>query len=492
MSSLSVQNPWWLRADSIESDSQILTFQESPIKWTPRIKHVLDIDSDNIYTLRGPRQVGKTTLLKLIIRDLIRGGVNPRRILYWTCDLVEGPKALVDLVEGFLDFTRDFADERRYLFLDEISAVKDWQRGVKYLYDTGRLRNSTVILTGSHSLDIRRASERLPGRRGTRAGSVDKILLPMKFSEYVETKDEEIGHLVDRLDLQRQSNRRELIDDIAKGKMPGILEELSLYSNELLRHFENYLITGGTPLTINDYERHGTIQQGTYSTYVQRTIGDIRRWGKSDVYLAQLIQRLIETQGSQVSWRSLRKGTDIGHESTVSDYVDVLKSSFVLCPLYVIDRSKGGPRYSSAKKIHFRDPFIFHALNGWVRQVPPYEATVKYLAGEGKAKLVESVICDHLVRLAYIYFPTDDFEPTRSLMYWKSKKNEVDFVLKYVSGYLPIEVKYKSSFSRREINGVYSFTSRDSEYRGLVITRDLLSDEKGVTAIPAHIFLMII
>jgi len=77
-------------------------------------------------------------------------------------------------------------------------------------------------------------------------------------------------------------------------------------------------------------------------------------------------------------------------------------------------------------------------------------------------------------------------------MYWKSKKNEVDFVLKYVSGYLPIEVKYRSSFSRREINGVYSFTSRDSEYRGLVITRDLLSEEKGVTAIPAHIFLMII
>ncbi|MDH5200432.1 MAG: ATP-binding protein [Candidatus Bathyarchaeota archaeon] len=452
----------------------------------------MDMDSDNIYTLRGPRQVGKTTLLKLIIRDLIREGVNPRRIFYWTCDLIEGPKALVDLVEGFLDFTRNFADERRYVFLDEISAVKDWQRGIKYLYDTGRLHNCTVILTGSHSLDIRRAAERLPGRRGTQAGSVDKVLLPMKFSEYVETKDEDVKHLVDRLDLKKQSTRRELIDDVAKGEIPRILDELSLYSNEILRHLENYLITGGILLAVNDYERHGVISQGTYHTYVQSTIGDIQRWGKSEVYLAQLLERLIETQSSQVSWRSLRKGTDIGHESTVSDYVDVLKSSFILCPLYVIDRSKGGPRYSSEKKIHFRDPFIFHALNSWVRQTPSYETAMNYLAGEGRAKLIESIICDHLIRLAYTYFPIDDFEPTRSLMYWKSKKNEVDFVLKYKSGYLPIEVKYGSSFSRRDINGVYSFTSFNSEYRGIVITRDLLSDDKGVMAIPAHIFLMII
>lgn len=491
MSGLVEQNPWWLRVEAIESDRQIIEFQESPIKWEPRIMHLFNMASDSIYTLRGPRQVGKTTLLKLMIRDLLQREVHPRRIFYWACDLVEGPKALVDIVEDFLDFSRDDG-ERRYIFLDEISAVKDWQRGVKHLYDTGKLRNSTVILTGSHSLDIRRAAERLPGRRGASSGPVDKVLLPMKFAEYVEVRDEDIERLIDRLDLRRTEKRLALIEELAKGELPRALDELSLYSHDLSKHLNDYLITGGVPRSINDYAKYGEIRQETYSTYVQVTIGDMLRWDKRETYVAQLLKRVIDTLSSQVSWRSLRKGTDVGHETTVSDYIDVLKSSFVLCPLYVLDRSRGGPNYNKEKKIHFRDPFIFHALNGWVNQVPSYPEALRFLAGEGKTKLVESVVCDHLMRLAYNIYPIDEYEPTMNLMYWKSKKNEVDFVLKYKSDYLPFEVKYTSSFSRREINGIYSFTSGKNDHYGIIITRDLLSREKGVVAIPAHLFLLLI
>lgn len=491
MSSLAVQNPWWLRAETIESDRQIVEFQESPIKWEPRIKYVLNMGSDTIYTLRGPRQVGKTTLLKQLIRDLIQGDVNPRRIFYWTCDLVEGPKALVDIAEDFLDFSRD-GEERRYIFLDEISAVKDWQRGIKHLYDTGKLSNTTVILTGSHSLDIRKAAERLPGRRGISSGPVDKVFLPMKFAEYVEALDEDIERLIDTLDLRRADKRAALIDELAKGEIPRVLDELSLRSHKLSALLDDYLLTGGVPRSINDYVKYGEIRQETYSTYVQITIGDILRWDKRETYIAQLLKRVIDTLSSQVSWRSLRKGTDVGHETTVSDYIDVLKSSFVLCPLYVLDRSRGGPNYSKAKKIHFRDPFIFHALNGWVNQVPPYPEALSFLSDEGRSKLIESVVCDHLMRLAYNVYPTDEYEPTMNLMYWKSKKNEVDFVLKYKSDYLPFEVKYSSSFSRREINGIYSFTGGRADYNGIVLTKDLLSKEKGVVAIPTHIFLLLV
>ena len=79
-----------------------------------------------------------------------------------------------------------------------------------------------------------------------------------------------------------------------------------------------------------------------------------------------------------------------------------------------------------------------------------------------------------------------------NLMYWKNKKNEADFVLKYKSEYIPFEVKYSSSFTRREIYGIYSFTNGNRDTNGIIITKDLFSIEKGVVSIPAHIFLLLV
>ena len=50
--------------------------------------------------------------------------------------------------------------------LDEITAVKDWTRAVKYLVDAGALENIYLLLTGSSTVEIKRGYERMPGRRG--------------------------------------------------------------------------------------------------------------------------------------------------------------------------------------------------------------------------------------------------------------------------------------------------------------------------------------
>jgi len=52
------------------------------------------------------------------------------------------------------------------LFIDEVSAVPNWERALKRIADRGQLRNVLVITTGSKAADIRRGSERLPGRKG--------------------------------------------------------------------------------------------------------------------------------------------------------------------------------------------------------------------------------------------------------------------------------------------------------------------------------------
>lgn len=86
-------------------------------------------------------------------------------------------KELFEVLNLYLNWAAAFRLERKYIFLDEISSVRNWEKGLKYLVDTGALKNATVVLTGSHSIDIKGSIERLPGRRGEGEGEgiLDKI-----------------------------------------------------------------------------------------------------------------------------------------------------------------------------------------------------------------------------------------------------------------------------------------------------------------------------
>ena len=194
------QNPWWRNPLSIEEDRHIAIWKNSRVPSDPRVRYRFKWDRDAIYTLRGPRQVGKTTLLKQMIRDLL-SKVDSKRVFYHTCDLVDNPKNLTDVVAGYVDAVRVDTKERLFIFLDEISSIRDWQRGIKHLVDVGKMQNTTAILTGSHTIDIKRAIEKLPGRRGEVDDAIDKILIPMKFSEYVETLSPELAKVIQRLGL---------------------------------------------------------------------------------------------------------------------------------------------------------------------------------------------------------------------------------------------------------------------------------------------------
>jgi len=491
MSSLLNQNPWWENPENIETDPRITRFEESKIKWTPRIIHFIELNNEVIYTLRGPRQVGKTTLIKLMMRELMRRGVNERRIFYYSCDLVNSPSRLVEIIQSYLTATDYITEYYRYIFLDEISAVKDWQRGIKHLYDTGQLKKTCVLMTGSHNLDIRKASEKLPGRRGTSTNTLDKILLPMKFAEYVETRDKEIDGILEASGIRRFDKRKKIIDEIAKNEIPSELKQMSLYLDKLNRYLDEYLLTGGVARTVNDYIQNGEIKENTYKTYVDVTIGDFLRYNNNEIYLAQILRAINETLCSQVSWRTLERKTDIGSPNTIAKYIDVLEAGFVINTFYVLDRNKGTPNYRKDKKIHYSDPFIFHALNGWINQTPAFELAHNYIL-ENKSKLVEAVIGDHLIRYAYSLNPSDNFEPTLNVMYWKDKKNEVDYIVKTGTEYLPFEVKYTESFSSDDINGLYNFTKYGTDNSGIVITKDQLEIVYNVIAIPASLLLLLI
>lgn len=184
---------------------------------------------------------------------MLTEGKDYKSIFYYSCDLVANEKELFEVINEYLDWSLTFRLDRKYLFLDEISSVKNWEKGLKYLVDAGILKNTSVILTGSHSIDIKHSIERLPGRRGEGDEPLDKILLPMKFAEFAETVNPAIRKLFEKNDLFQFEKRRNIIFGLFDNEIDPVLNLLRIYQDELDRLFEQYLITGGVPRSINDF-----------------------------------------------------------------------------------------------------------------------------------------------------------------------------------------------------------------------------------------------
>lgn len=117
--------------------------------------------------------------------DLLQSGVVPKRIVYLTGELIDDHHSLVRLVTETLDEMSNI--NLLYLLLDEVTYIRGWDKGIKYLADAGTLENVVMLLTGSDLVIIKEARMRFPGRRGE-AKTVDFHLYPLNFLETVKLK----------------------------------------------------------------------------------------------------------------------------------------------------------------------------------------------------------------------------------------------------------------------------------------------------------------
>lgn len=488
---ISQQNQWWKDFSEIHNDPHIMAFENAKIQWEPRIKHFIKFDADRIYTLRGPRQVGKTTLVKNLIRDLLIGGSDPKSVFYYTCDMIDDEKDFVELINLYLDWVSRFQLDRKYLFLDEISAVKNWEKGLKYLVDTGKLTNTTIILTGSHAIDIKYSIERLPGRRGEGSGTLNKILAPMKFAEFAETLDPTINDLFRKYSLLDGKRRQEIIFGLFDNNVDPVLDILRIHQADLDRLLEQYLITGGIPRSINEFYKQNSINDSTYEIYIRSLLGDLTRWKILEAPTKKILRSVADKLTTNISWQSIVKDSDIGSHNTVSKYIENLENSFVLNTLYQVDITKKTSNSKKEKKVYFQDPFIFHSLRTWVSgQTDYFNSTLSYLeSSENKSKLIESIVENHLTRLMYNVSQSDVFTSQEHVFYWRKKggKKEVDFVIKDKNGdLLPIEVKYQNQINSKDYIGLNAFK------KGILISKKDFNTTGNYVTIPVSLFLFLI
>ena len=125
------QNRWWVDPTEVDRDRHLWRLHEAPLRWVPPLP--FDFDRDAIYTLRGPRQVGKSTILKRQIAALLADHWSPDHILYLDVELagLETAQDLVESLRAYIDSRKPFRNAgqpdvsgRLVILLDEVTRVE--------------------------------------------------------------------------------------------------------------------------------------------------------------------------------------------------------------------------------------------------------------------------------------------------------------------------------------------------------------------------------
>ena len=454
-----VQNVWWKGKTHINDDRHISSYLSKEYRWHSRIPDEMRLDPGNIFTIRGPRQIGKTTLVKLIVKSLIEEGADEKSVFYATCDVIIDHIELLKLVRSYLEFADSNNIHKKYIFLDEISGIGDWQKAIKLLVDSGELDDTCLILTGSHTLDIKYGFERLPGRTG-RYGK-DYLLLPLTFSEFVSLVRPDISASI----TPAASLSIHAINRAVNSAIP--------FDRELKVLFNQYLTVGGFPLAINEFYKKNAIPDYIYELYTRWVVGDITKWGKQEKILKQMLRTAILKQGTAVSWDSFAKDAEIKSHKTVSSYAEDLENMFVFFVLYYIDLNKKTPDYNKNKKIYFFDPFIFHIFNRML-----YFRDAKITPA-----LIEAVAVVHFARFAQKRFPYARLSDVA--FYWKNRK-ETDIVLLTEGEPFAVEVKYQERITKDDFASLHHFKE------GILASKSSVKLDEQYSVVPVHILLAVI
>ena len=422
----------------------------------------------------------------------LKKSINPKLIFYFTCDLINNGNELAEVINNYFDFSKDSGiDKNKYLFMDEISSVKDWEKGIKFIADSGKLENATVILTGSHAIDLKYTTERLPGRRGEGKGAVNKIMVPMKFSEYVETVEPNLKKEMNDFFILKKERRYKIIFGLFKGDIDPMLSSLfPIFQKDLKRLLDNYIITGGVIRAIESYYKQNSIDNSIYELFIRSLMGDLGKWRYQENIAKQILRSIVEKMTTRISLNSIAKENEIGSHNTVSNYLGALEDSFVLNILYQLELNIKMPFYKKERKIYINDPFIYHAIKGWVEGSIDYfrYANNSILNSTEKSRIIEMIVFNHLIRYAYNLKPSDIFSSHDWIFFWKKKRSEkeIDFIVKYKNELFPIETRYKNTVDKKDLMNLFHLK------QGIVITKNKLDTYKQYSFIPVEIFLMLI
>lgn len=253
----------------------------------------------------GPRQVGKTTLLKMLATEF------DRKVLVWNCDEPDVRRRLTEPTSTMLG-----AETAGYdiVFIDEAQRVQNIGITLKLLIDN--YPDKQVVVTGSSAIELSNSiNEPLTGRK------YEYVLFPFSAEE-----------LLDEYGAQEES-----------------------------RLLERRLIYGSYPEVVNLPGEERETLTNLVSSYLYKDIFSFQDVRKPEI-IEQLLQALALQIGSEVSFSEL--GRLLGLNSiTIQRYIDLLEKSYVVFHLRSFSRNVRS-ELKKSRKIYFYDNGVRNALLG--------------------------------------------------------------------------------------------------------------------------------
>jgi predicted AAA+ superfamily ATPase len=468
----SSMNPWWHGgADAL--DVARLVPREALADLLASVRGEL------VTSLIGPRQVGKTTLLRQCIRALIEDdGVDPRHILMIDLDtpyIVAGlERPLNDLLEVYSTSVlgRDVSEgpERVYVFLDEVCGLPDWERVLKGWQDMHRpvkfvasYSSMTAMARGhGRSLTGRVAIERLG-----HATLADWVRLGGGGQELPG-----LAHL-----------RAGLVRGLGTGDAAATVEVLreahsALYpwKVRIIASLEDYLVWGGYPglVPLGPREREARMKDIVDLTMLRDVAGanDVR-----EVTLLRDFTSLLCRQTAGIL-NLTNIASELGRDRWIlSRFLDHLVEAGVV----QLSHQYTGPFRASARK----DRKVHVAAPGFANEMAA-ALHPRAVFDTGRASLLaESVASAHLTSLERGHLGPWGKAPR----FWRERGAEVDVIVEPEGTTVPIEVKY--GLGRRGRSAIRAFMDRWEAPIGIVAHMGELKLEPPVLEVPLWLLLML-
>ena len=353
----------------------------------------------------GPRQSGKTTLMRILIDHLASQG---KRSMFLNYDL-ERDKPFFKTQGDLLTKIKLEIGNGGYVFLDEIQGKENAGLFLKGLSDMKLLYK--FVVSGSGSLELKeKIFESLAGRKRVFA------LYPLSFFEFLDFKTtyEYEQRLHEYLRVEVSAGQKLLAEYLSFGGYPKVILAQTKEDKEA---------------AINDI----------YESYLSRDIASLLRLKKSEE-LIQLVRILSSQMGQLLNYHELSSTLGLS-EKTVKRYLWYLEQTFI------------GQRVT---------PFT-HRLRKEIVKSPIF-----YFADCGLANYATGdFFLQDFSTLGFRFQNMLNFEIKNvlpggsALHYWRTKDGaEVDFVIDTGKHVVPIEIKLQSLSQAKPPGGLMRFIKK--------------------------------
>ena len=457
-------NPWWIKT----------SFNIEERKWIHRdlyFKLKEDFDSPMILNILGMRRVGKSTITKQLIADLLKKEKHRKRIFYYLFDEIT-----INTTQNFETILNYYLDEiletkifnlknRIYIFLDEIQYIPNWQAVLKKYYDLSN-KKIKFIITGSQSILLRKKSvESLAGR------VFDYYLQPLSFTEFLKIKKSVCVKDVDniRIDIHK-------ID-----KYFSKLEEFNYsYNKEISKLSKEYILTGQFPECLdiktednkNIYLRESVLGKITEDILAIYDIDKIE-------HFKILASYLFANSGNLLELKNISRQIGLSFIS-LDKYFSYLKSAYLFKVLFKYHKSSIKQGRLLKKNYSTSSNFVStveNYTNKHFQEVP-----------EIFGLIIETAIFNFLDQ----YYTKNSL--INNISFWRQGEKEIDFIISLKNKKLPIEVKFTKSINYKDLRTLVNYVSKNSISFGIVVTKSKLSkeiiDNQRIFFIPYYLFLL--